>query len=338
MQRIPTSDAEANVLVYREMEKPLQAILRSYVRRNTRRMLDLITRILTAAGYDGTNRNTVMIRQADPLTVKALAELAEKLPEEDKKRMLTKLYGQIGSGSLTVRKAVDNVTRYGARVDADRLYVEGRKVLRETAAEGCMRAEFMVQKSVGIGWRMETPGIREVDAFLKKDWSEYTAKHYLAPMGDVVRQQVEESLLLGESPQKMAKRIDAVEHIGDIRAKRNARTITTAVANHAQIQQYKKDGVERYEFVATYDERTCPVCGDLHGKRFDVGDAVEGTNCPPIHPNCRCTTKAVLSERLENHISHILELYKDDPRSKYIPPGMTVSEWQEQHGVKKRKR
>jgi SPP1 gp7 family putative phage head morphogenesis protein len=33
------------------------------------------------------------------------------------------------------------------------------------------------------------------------------------------------------------------------------------------------------------DERVCPVCGALHGKREDDWN---GLRSPPAHPRCRC--------------------------------------------------
>lgn len=62
---------------------------------------------------------------------------------------------------------------------------------------------------------------------------------------------------------------------------------------HYHFYPYKESkdiGITRYRFVAALSERTCVTCGDLDGKVFEVEDAVEGKNYPPIHPNCRCAT------------------------------------------------
>ncbi len=324
---IPRNDPEANVVAYMEREKPLKKVLHGYAKRNTKGMMDRITSILSMAGYDGTNKTSVMLKQADPSTIRSLEELAQRLPEGRRQAFQSKLYGQVGAGSLTVRKAVDNVMKYGATAYVKEMYEEGKNVLRDTAKEGMYRGEFMVQKSVGVGWTMETPGIREVDAFLKDKWSMKDATEYLQPMTQIVKDQVEEALFMGESPQKMAKRLERVDEINDIRAKRNARTITTAVANEAQMGQYKKEGIAEYRWVATFDERTCPVCGELDGKRFKVGKG----EYPPKHPNCRCTTEAVLSTEDEDDIESILEAHKNDPRAKKIPKGMTVQQWKQQN-------
>ena len=328
---IPRNDPEANVVAYIELEEPFRKILERFAVRNARRMMELVSEILTAAGYDGSNKASILVRQADPSAVRSLERLAQSLPERDRDRLMSKLVGQVGTGSLTVRKALDNVIRYGSRADASELYTQGKAALRRTATEGMLRGEFMVQKSVGIGWQMETPGIREVDSFLKGRWTEQDAAAYLKPMSQVVRDQVETGLMLGEHPTKIAKRMQQVENISEVRAKRNARTITTAVANDAQMRQYRKDGIEKYRFVATFDERTCPVCGDLDHREFKLSERSSSTY-PPIHPNCRCTTVAVLSKEAEDHIQSIAEAYaKRDGITDAVLPSTTYNEWKKTH-------
>jgi SPP1 gp7 family putative phage head morphogenesis protein len=65
-----------------------------------------------------------------------------------------------------------------------------------------------------------------------------------------------------------------------------ARTATQAVANGAREATHESNGhvVEREQWSAILDDRTCEVCAALDGKTFDVGT---GTH-PPRHENCRC--------------------------------------------------
>jgi hypothetical protein len=48
--------------------------------------------------------------------------------------------------------------------------------------------------------------------------------------------------------------------------------------------------VDRYEYLATLDNRTSEICRELDGKVFDVKEAEVGVNQPPMHPYCRSTT------------------------------------------------
>lgn len=77
------------------------------------------------------------------------------------------------------------------------------------------------------------------------------------------------------------------------------RTETNRVHNAAEKAAYEEEGITEYRFLATLDGRTCDVCGALDGKTFPVSEAKEGINYPPLHPNDRCTTTAVIEDKTE---------------------------------------
>ena len=72
-----------------------------------------------------------------------------------------------------------------------------------------------------------------------------------------------------------------------------ARTLTIAVANQSKLEAYKEimaDGsgdITAIEWSSAFDKRTCPVCADMNGKRWDNSN-IDEIKVPPLHPNCRC--------------------------------------------------
>ncbi|MCL0319374.1 minor capsid protein [Apilactobacillus xinyiensis] len=58
----------------------------------------------------------------------------------------------------------------------------------------------------------------------------------------------------------------------------------------ASADVYAAQGVEKYEYVATLESRTCTECRRLDGKVFTLVAKIDGTNYPILHPYCRCTT------------------------------------------------
>lgn len=328
---IPRNDAERNVLTYRSMEEPLQKAIKRYSDKASKGMITKITNILTAAGYDGSNHYQVINKQADPSTLHTLEGMIAGLPDDDpnKRKLYSKLYGQVGSGSLTVRKAVADVTEFGRYEVTPKIYAEGRKQLSKVAKEAMLRGEYNVQKDVGLAWQINSPGIKQVDTFLKNKWSMNLVAGYMQPISKIVQDEISQGLLLGESPQKIANRMKRVEVINDVRANREARTITTAVANEAHMESYRKHGVKRYEFRATFDERTCPVCGSLDGRTFPISEKNVGANYPPIHPNCRCTTVAALSKELKERIYQNNVIHMKDGTVKPMKQGDTYERWKE---------
>jgi len=76
-----------------------------------------------------------------------------------------------------------------------------------------------------------------------------------------------------------------------------ARTEVLRAHNMGRIKFHQHVGIEKLEWMAMGDERTCPVCGPLNGKTFPI-DRFPGQ---PAHPFCRCTNLPVLSDiKLKN--------------------------------------
>lgn len=54
-------------------------------------------------------------------------------------------------------------------------------------------------------------------------------------------------------------------------------------------------GVTQLEWYTMQDERVCPICAPMHGKRRSVNGRYEsGMSGPPAHPYCRCGEAIVL--------------------------------------------
>jgi len=64
-----------------------------------------------------------------------------------------------------------------------------------------------------------------------------------------------------------------------------ARTEVTRMANEGALRHYKKGGIKRVKFVASFGARTCPICEDLDGGVYKIGEGP----VIPVHPMCRCT-------------------------------------------------
>lgn len=59
------------------------------------------------------------------------------------------------------------------------------------------------------------------------------------------------------------------------------------------VSDFKARGVRQYTFLSLEAENTCADCAEMDGDTFDVDDAQEGVNLPPMHPNCQCIIKEV---------------------------------------------
>lgn len=65
-------------------------------------------------------------------------------------------------------------------------------------------------------------------------------------------------------------------------------TESTAVGSLARREIFKELGINKYRYYAKLDERTCEVCGSMHGLVFPISAYEIGVTASPMHPHCRC--------------------------------------------------
>lgn len=106
-------------------------------------------------------------------------------------------------------------------------------------------------------------------------------------------------------------------------ARRLVRTETNFIANQAEMDAYKRLGIEKYKYIATLDTRTSAICQSLDGQVFSCDDAQAGVNLPPMHPNCRSTTIMYDSEQpLKERIAR-----DENGNNIKVPGDITYKEW-----------
>lgn len=65
-------------------------------------------------------------------------------------------------------------------------------------------------------------------------------------------------------------------------------TESTAIGSMARRRAFKELGIDKYQFYTRADERTCEVCGSMHGLIFPMSAYEVGVTASPLHPRCRC--------------------------------------------------
>nr|CAJ1761393.1 minor head protein [uncultured phage] len=98
---------------------------------------------------------------------------------------------------------------------------------------------------------------------------------------------------------------------------------------NTNLSAYQNAMIKNYRFLATLDERTCPICGKLDGKIFAISEKQLGVNCPPMHKGCRCTIVSAMELDRSNNSTR----YARDStgRGIKVPSTMNWSEWRSQY-------
>lgn len=149
----------------------------------------------------------------------------------------------------------------------------------------------------------DKPDPRKIKAILEKPWADGSR------FSDRIWRDKQKLLLnledelkfafqTGEDLNKTIKRFTETMEVDKSNARRLIQTEASRIATTAGIDAYKELGLKKYVFLATLSEKTCPVCGALDGQIFDIEKAEAGVNLPPMHPYCRCTTKAYVPDVL----------------------------------------
>lgn len=111
---------------------------------------------------------------------------------------------------------------------------------------------------------------------------------------DVLKNQLssllQTGLIQGRNPRQLAVELRKYFNVSIGNSERLMRTELARVQTAAQKRSFEKNGFEEYEFIA--NGTACEKCAGLDGQHFKVAKMMPGTNAPPIHPNCRCSTAA----------------------------------------------
>lgn len=145
-----------------------------------------------------------------------------------------------------------------------------------------------------------------------------TAASYTDTTLKLLNNSLGEGIANGESMAKLTARVSDVFDLGsDYRAAQVARTTVFSAANAAARDAYRQSGVvTEVKWHTAEDEVVCEFCGPMNGKVIGIeetffadGEKVQGADGgvlniafgdiidPPMHPNCRCFTNAVISNK-----------------------------------------
>lgn len=116
-----------------------------------------------------------------------------------------------------------------------------------------------------------------------KSWSSRIWEN-TADLAETLNEKLIECVVGGKKTSELKKALMERFGVSFNRADALARTELAHIQTQAAKKRYEETGVERVQIWADPDERTCPICGELHKKIYPVGASVP----IPAHPRCRC--------------------------------------------------
>jgi SPP1 gp7 family putative phage head morphogenesis protein len=170
----------------------------------------------------------------------------------------------------------------------------GTQALRQVGKDAYMRTAFDLQKGTQVGWNASGISERQLTQILKDKRTGISYSDRLwnntEKLSQMVSREIASGLMGGKDHDRIIRDLMKTFDVSRYVAARLVVTETAYVANHSELRSYIDGGVEEYQFVAIFDEKTSEVCRAHSSKVYMVADAKPGVNLPPLHPWCRSTT------------------------------------------------
>ena len=251
----------------------------------------------------GMSREETIKLMQEPVDYESLQRMLktiEHMPEGAEKR---KIQNQVEAKAYGYRVSRIEALEIDIKAEsvrlAQRLTEATSNSLKHTAINAIKWTEKDLKELLGgasISFQKVNPTL--IDELIHNSWSGKDFSERIWKNCEILEKNLnstlKEGLLSGKGTYRIAEELADNMDCGKYAAQRLVRTETTHVYNEVDRKKYNEAGIEEYEYLACLDERTSEICKRLNGKRFKVDDAKPGVNYPPMHPNCRSTTVAVL--------------------------------------------
>lgn len=207
--------------------------------------------------------------------------------------------------------------------------------LRNTYAENFYRTAYEIQKGTGIGSNLAKLDTRRIDQIITQPWASDGANfsdRIWSNKEKLVRNlhtELTQSIIRGENPNKAGERLARIMNVSKGQASRLVMTESAAISSNAQKDCLNELGVEKYEILATLDNRTSDICQDMDGKIFDMKNYQVGLTAPPFHPYCRSTTVPYFDDEFTE--DEVRAARDENGKTYYVPGDMKHQEWKEKY-------
>lgn len=138
-----------------------------------------------------------------------------------------------------------------------------------------------------------------------------------------VRDAMADMMIRGKGASEVAKVLAVKVNTSYKDAIRLVNTEHAHFASEASFAAYEEMGVDRYQYIATFDNRTCSTCAGLDGLIEYVSKREAGVNAPVVHPRDRCSTLPYYDTlKIKTRVAR-----NSKGKTIEVPGSMTYDEW-----------
>ena len=195
------------------------------------------------------------------------------------------------------------------------------------------RTAFQIAKGTGVGTNIYSLNDKLVNTVIKKPWAP-DGKNFSDRIWEdkdklinTLHTEMTQAFIRGDSLEKLADKISEKMKVSKANASRLVYTESAAYSSRARLKSYQDLGVEKYEIVATLDNRTSDICQDMDGKVFDLKDYEVGVTANPFHVRCRTTTAPYFGDMEGERAAR----NETTGETEYVPANITYKDWKEKY-------
>ena len=195
------------------------------------------------------------------------------------------------------------------------------------------RTAFQIAKGTGVGTNIYSLNDKLVNTVIKKPWAP-DGKNFSDRIWEdkdklinTLHTEMTQAFIRGDSLEKLADKIAEKMKVSKANASRLVYTESAAYSSKARFKSYQDLGIEKYEIVATLDNRTSDICQDMDGKVFDLKDYEVGVTANPFHVRCRTTTAPYFDDTEGERASR----NEKTGETEYVPADITYKDWKEKY-------
>ena len=170
------------------------------------------------------------------------------------------------------------------------------KHLREVYRDSYYRSAYSIQKGLDKFSNIEKLNPELLESLVYKPWTKDNtnwSKRIWGNDGKLVNTlhtNLTQNIITGKPLKEVINTIAERFNVEKNIASRLIMTESAAYHSKAKERCMKDLGCEKYEVIATLDDRTSSICRSMDGKVFDMKDYQVGVTASPFHANCRTVT------------------------------------------------
>lgn len=205
--------------------------------------------------------------------------------------------------------------------------------------EAYYRTAYEIDNRIGTGVSFSRLDEKAIDQILNKPWASdgqnFSDRVWRdkTKLINTLQTELTIGLIRGDAQEKIVKRFADKMDTSLTNAGRLIATESAYFASMGSLNSLKELGVKEYEYLATLDIKTSPMCRAMDGKIFKIEDFHPGITAPPLHCWCRSTIVPKMDD--EKGVERVAR--DPDGNREYVPSTMKYEEWYNKNVVEKTK-